>query len=169
MLDIIKGRRSIRNFTRQKLDEQQINLLLEAARWAPSAGNVQPWHFYVVQDDSLKSALSEAALFQEFIAQAPVVIVVAANLKESRASYGGRGEQLYCIQDTAAAIQNILLMAHSLGLGSCWVGAFNESAVAKTLKLDSHLRPVAIIPLGYPAEHPVPPVRKPISRVVTYL
>lgn len=169
MLDIIKTRRSIRRFSPQSVTDTQVHTLLEAARWAPSAGNVQPWHFFVVRDDKIKTELAKAALFQEFVARAAVDIVVTADLREAESSYFKRGVELYCIQDTAAAIQNILLTAHSMGLGACWVGAFDELAVRRILNLESHLRPVAIVAIGYPADKPSTPPRKPIDRITTFL
>jgi len=116
----------------------------------------------------IKRRLVEAALDQVFIEEAPVVIVVCANEVRSSQGYGVRGETLYCIQDTAAAIQNIHLTAYSLGLGTCWVGAFREQEAREILKIPHVIRPVAIIPVGYPAEVPTAPSRRPISQIVHY-
>jgi len=168
VLEAIKGRRSIRAFKSQAVPEETINKLIEAACWAPSAGNIQPWEFIIVQNNEIKRRLVEAALGQEFIAEAPVVIVVCANEERSARGYGLRGKTLYCIQDTAAAIQNIHLAAYSLGLGTCWIGAFREEEARKALKLPNGIRPVAIIPVGYPDEAPQPPRRRPIQQVVHY-
>jgi len=120
LFEAIKTRRSIRAFTREEISDREIEKILDAARWAPSAGNIQPWIFVVVKDPGTKRRLSEAALSQFFIEEAPVVIVVCADQERSRRGYGSRGANLYCIQDTAAATQNILLAAHALGLGACW-------------------------------------------------
>ena len=169
MLDVIKARRSVRKFTDQPVSESQIQTLLESARWAPSAGNIQPWHFFVVHSRDVRAALAEAALQQTFIAEAPVAIVVAADLDEARSSYGERGVNLYCIQDTAAATQNILLTAQWLGLGACWIGAFDEKAAVRILGLKPSVRPLAIIPVGYCAEKPSPPFRKALKQVLTVL
>lgn len=166
LLEIIKSRRSIRKFKRDSIPEQDLFKILEAATWAPSAGNLQPWEFIIVRDEDRKKALARAALNQMFIAEAPVVIIVCANIPRTAVYYGERGRSLYCIQDTAAAIQNMLLMAYWLGYGTCWVGAFDEERVRKILKLPPDARPVAIIPLGKPAEKPRPPPRYPLERVV---
>jgi nitroreductase len=145
-----------------------VEKLIDAARWAPSAGNIQPWEFVIVRKPEIKRRLVEAALNQVFIEEAPVVIVVCANKVRSSQGYGVRGENLYCIQDTAAAIQNIQLTAYSLGLGTCWVGAFREERAREILKIPRGIRPVAIVPIGYPAEAPRPRSRRPISQIVHY-
>ncbi|MEM2105387.1 MAG: nitroreductase family protein [Candidatus Bathyarchaeia archaeon] len=168
VLEAIKGRRSIRAFKRQNIPEETVNKLIEAACWAPSAGNIQPWEFIIVRNSEIKRKLVDAALGQEFIAEAPVVIVVCANEERSARGYGSRGKNLYCIQDTAASIQNIHLAAYSLGLGTCWIGAFREEEARKALKIPDGVRPVAIIPVGYPDETPQPPRRRPIQQVIHY-
>jgi len=166
VFEAIKERRSIRSFKEEDVKEEDIEMLIEAARWAPSAGNIQPWEFIIVRRHELKKELAEAAFGQAFVEEAPVVIVVCANENRSFQGYSVRGKTLYCIQDTAAAIQNIHLTAHSLGLGTCWIGAFNEEKVVKILKVPNGVRPVAIVPIGYPAESPAPRNRRPISQIV---
>lgn len=168
VLEAIKGRRSIRDFRSDEVSVEIVEELLEAAMWAPSAGNIQPWEFIVVRNPEIKQGLAEAALDQEFIAKAPVVIVVCANENLSSTGYGVRGQTLYCIQDTAAAIQNIHLTAYSLGLGTCWIGAFREEEARKILKIPEGVRPVAMIPVGYAAEIPQPRKRKPVDQIVHY-
>ena len=162
----IKTRRSIRAFTQEEISDDEIEKILDAARWAPSAGNIQPWIFVVVRNPETKRRLSEAALNQFFINEAPVVIVVCADQERSGMGYGSRGINLYCIQDTAAATQNILLAAHALGLGACWVGAFNEEEVRHILRVPRGVRPVAIVPIGHPAEKPGVVFKRPLSEVV---
>ena len=166
LFEAIKTRRSIRAFTREEISDREIEKILDAARWAPSAGNIQPWIFVVVKDPGTKRRLSEAALSQFFIEEAPVVIVVCADQERSRRGYGSRGADLYCIQDTAAATQNILLAAHALGLGACWVGAFNEEEVKLILRIPRGIRPVAIVPIGHPAEKPRTIFKWPLSEVI---
>jgi nitroreductase len=150
----IKTRRSIRAFTDKQVTDEEVTKLIEAARWAPSAGNIQPWEFIIVKDPEVKHGLCEAAMNQTFIEEAPVVIVVCADPVRSSRRYSSRGINLYCLQDTAAATQNILLTAHAMGLAACWVGAFNEEAARRTLNVPDELRPIAIIPVGHPAEKP---------------
>ena len=169
VFEAIKTRRSIRSFTEEEeVSEEEIKKILDAARWAPSAGNIQPWIFIVVRDPKRKRRLSEAALNQLFIEEAPVVIVVCADQERSGRVYGKRGIDLYCIQDTAAAIQNLLLAAHALGLGACWVGAFNEAAVGHALNIPAGVRPVSIIPIGRPAVKPRAVFKRSLNEIVRY-
>lgn len=168
IFEVIKLRRSVRSFTKEDVSNEQIEKILEAARWAPSAGNLQPWEFIIVRKPEIKKEIARAALNQTFIEEAPVVIVVCANEVRSGSIYGGRGVNLYCIQDTAAATENMLLAACALGLGACWVGAFNEEEIRRILKIPRGIRPVAIIPIGHPAERPSPPRRRSLKEIVHY-
>ena len=143
-----------------------VETLIEAARWAPSAGNIQPWEFVIVRKPAVKKKLAQAALNEAFVEEAPAVIVVCADEKRASMGYGIRGRTLYCIQDTAAATQNILLTAYSLGLGSCWIGAFNEDEAKEALNAPEGVRPVAIIPVGYPNETPPQRGRRFINQIV---
>ena len=127
---------------------------------------MQPWEFVVVSTPETKRALSNAAFGQTDLEEAPMVIVVCADEKRAAESYGVRGRTLYCLQDTAAAIQNILLTACSLGLGTCWIGAFEEAEVRKVINAPKDVRPVALIPVGYPNEAPPARSRRPISEIM---
>jgi nitroreductase len=169
VLEAIKGRRSVRSFKSEKnVSEETVEELIGAARWAPSAGNIQPWEFIIVRRSEIKKRLSEAAFIQSFLEEAPVVIVVCADENRSSKGYGQRGRTLYCIQDTAAAIQNIHLTAHSLGLGTCWVGAFKEEEASRILNLPQGIRPVALIPVGYPSKLPSPQSKRSVDQMVHY-
>ena len=163
----IRGRRSIRTYLEKDIPNEAIDELLELASWAPSAGNLQSRDFIVVKEEEIRKALAVAAYGQDFVAEVPVVIVVVANLQRV-AHYGTRGRELYAIQDSAAAVQNLLLGVHAKGLGAVWVGAFNEKEASRVLGLPKHARPVAIIPIGYPAEKPSPPRHLPKSEYVHY-
>jgi nitroreductase len=168
ILEVINRRRSVRAFKKEDVPPEIVEKLIGAARMAPSAGNIQPWEFIVVRRREMKRRLVGAALGQTFIEDAPVVIVVCADESRCSQGYGMRGKTLYCIQDTAAAVQNILLAAYSFELGACWVGAFREEEVRKALKTPFGIRPVAIVPVGYPAESPPARSRRPISQIVHY-
>jgi nitroreductase len=169
VLEAIKGRRSVRAFRSEKnVSEETVQELIDAACWAPSAGNIQPWEFIVVRKPEIKRRLAEAAFDQSFIDEAPVVIVVCADENRSSEGYGQRGRALYCIQDTSAAIQNIHLAAYSLGLGTCWVGAFKEDEVREILKIPRGIRPVALIPVGYPLKFPSPRAKRAVGEIVHY-
>ncbi|MFQ5909014.1 MAG: nitroreductase family protein [Thermoplasmata archaeon] len=164
--EAIGSRRSIREYRDDDVPEELVDQLLMAACQAPSAGNTQSWEFVIVRDPRRKQDLARAALDQKFVAEAPVVVAVCANQARSAAEYGARGADLYSIQDCAAATQNLLLTAFSIGLGTCWVGAFDEEAVSRLLGLPEDVRPLALIPVGYPVEEPEAPPRFPLSRVV---
>jgi len=168
LFEAIKLRRSIRAFTEEEVSNEEVERLLEAARWAPSAGNIQPWEFVVVRESARKRRLAEAALDQSFIEEAPVVIVVCADENRSGLGYGSRGVNLYCIQDTAAAVENMLLAACALGLGACWVGAFHEGQAKEALSLPRGIRPVAIVPVGHPTGRSRPPYKRPLNEIVHY-
>jgi len=158
LLEIIKSRRSIRAFQKKEIPTEMIEQLKEALIWAPSAGNLQSRKFYFVFNQQIKEQIAEAALNQDFIARAPLVVVCCAD-KRIKSRYGQRGENLYMICDVAASLQNLLLLVHQLGLGAVWIGAFDETQVAKILNCPDYLRPIAIVPIGFPAETPSPPSR----------
>jgi nitroreductase len=169
VLETIKNRSSVRRYRSDSVSGELLDQIIEAARWAPSAGNLQPWHFYIVTAADQRRCLARAALNQDFVAAAPVCIVVCAEPDRSAAHYRGRGRTLYCLQDTAAATQNILLAATAAGLGSCWVGAFDEDRVAACLDLPPARIPVALVPLGYPAsESGKRPGRRLASEITTF-
>lgn len=165
--EVIYGRRSVRAFLNEDVEEETILEILKDAIQAPSAGNVQPWRFIVVRNQDTKFLLANAALNQRFVAQAPWVVVVVAKQDESSVYYGERGRDLYCIQDTAAVAMTILLSAYDRGLGTCWVGAFDEERVSEILKLRKGERAVAIIPIGKAAKiTTTKPRRKKLEEVV---
>jgi nitroreductase len=169
--NVIEQRYSVRQFDpRVGVTPEQVERMLKTAMAAPSAGNRQPWHFYVVRDAELREQLAIAAFGQKFITQAPVAIVVCADAEQSADRYGPRGRDLYCLQDTAVAAEHILLAAVALGLGGCWVGAFDEARAAAVLDLPDRHRPVAILPVGKPAGQPhTRTSRRSLHSVATYL
>ena len=166
---VIEERYSVRSYDPDAdVPAETIERLLQAAIQAPSAGNRQPWHFYTVRDLEKRQGLVEAAFGQEFVSQAPVAIVVCADADHSAERYGNRGRDLYCLQDTAAAVVHILLAAVASGLGSCWVGAFDEQKAAEVLSLPRRHRPVAILPIGKPARQESRHTRRqPLEQVVS--
>lgn len=166
LFEIIRNRRSIRGFEKKPVSDEQIIELIDLARHAPSAGNIQPWEFIITKRPEIKKQLSIAALNQAFVKEAPVVIVVCINEERSGKRYGNRGVNLYSIQDTAAAIENMLLAAYAMGLGTCWVGAFREEMVRKTLITPSHVRPVALIAIGYPSKSPIKRGRRSLKEII---
>ena len=170
--EAIKERRSIRRYVQGRdVPPETVEQLLQAAIAAPSAGNRQPWHFVVVRDAETKQGLADAAYGQRFVAQAPVVIVVCADPVQSAARYGRRGSELYCLQDTAAATENILLGVAALGLGACWVIApcidiRDEERLKDLLGVPEEFKVVSIVAIGHPQRPRRPRPRIPLNELV---
>jgi len=164
--DVIEKRRSIRAYDSKPIAPDAIDAILNAARLAPSAGDLQAYAVACVQNSQTKSALVAAAHGQDFIAAAPIVLVFLADASRSAHKYGVRGAQLFCIQDATIAAAHAQLAATALGLGSCWVGAFDEDAVARLLQAPAGLRPIVIMPLGHSAEAPARTPRRPLADLV---
>jgi nitroreductase len=158
VLSAVKDRRSIRNFQKRDISKDILDKLIDALILAPSAGNLQSRKFYFVIDEGLKRQIAAAALHQDFISEAPVAIVCCTDSRIGR-HYGQRGTELYSIQDVSASIMAMMLVAIENELGTCWVGAFREDEVSRLLILPDNLRPVSIVPLGYPARIPRPTSR----------
>jgi len=167
--ECIRTRRSIRKYRGGTVDWDKISEILDAGRFAPSAGNIQNWKFVVVRNDKGREKLAEAAFDQEWMIDAPVHIVVVGEPSKAESFYGARGERLYTIQSCAAAVENMLLVANELGLGSCWVGAFDEHKVMRAIKLEEGVGvPQAIVTIGYSDEKPDMPTRTALEHI-TYL
>ena len=167
ILRVIKNRRSIRRFQKKEIPEDIMDKLIEALIWAPSAGNLQSRKFYFVSSPEIKEKLAGAAFDQRFIIQAPLVVVGCTN-DEIEWKYGERGKRLYTVCDVALAIQNIMLLAHELGLGSCPIGGFDEAKVLEILNIPKSFHPILIVPIGYPAEKPSAPPRISKSQAVEF-
>ena len=159
--EVIEKRRSIRAFKPETPPEEKLRAILDAVRIAPSAGNLQAFKLKVVTDPDTRKALAAASFGQSFVASAPWVLVFLADPEASRRIYGSRGAELYALQDATIACAYAHLAAASLGLGSVWVGAFAPAEVAKAVGIPPALVPVALLPIGSPAEHPQPVPRKP--------
>jgi nitroreductase len=164
--DQVGKRRSIRAYESTTVDEERIDAILLAIRLAPSAGNLQAYMVVQVEEADTKSALAAAAFGQDFLARAPTVLVFFADSKRSARKYGDRGAALFCVQDATIAAAYAQLAAVSQGLGTCWIGAFDEIQVARVLHAPSGLKPVAILTIGYPAETPQPTPRRPAAEIL---
>lgn len=165
-LEAIMTRFSCRSFLPDPIPEADFKRLLEVMRRAPSAGNMQPWRFIVVRSQEDRDALSDAAHDQTFISEAPVAIVVCADPERSASRYGDRGRTLYVFQDTAAAVENLMIAATALGYATCWVGAFDEERARAAIEIPPHLRPVAIVPVGKPGVRAESSPRRPMNDIV---
>lgn len=152
--ELIHSRRSIRVYTSQPIEEEKVTRILEAANHAPSAGNLQAYVILVVRDEATKAALSRVSLQQESLAMAPVVLAFFAHQQVSAAKYKNRGVELYSVQDATVACAYAQLAATALGLGSVWIGAFEDASVKRILKARPEWRPIALLPMGYAAERP---------------
>lgn len=152
--EVLERRGSVRSFKEKDIPEEDVRKLLSASMLAPSAGNLQAWEIVLVRDESRRKKIAAAALDQNFIAGAPVCLVVCANEMKSGSRYGFRGRLLYSIQDATIISAYIQLTATAMGLASVWVGAFDEDAVAGIVNAPEGMQPIALIPIGYAAEEP---------------
>jgi len=194
LLDIIKNRRSVKEYSPKKVSNEVLFRILEAGRWAPSAHNAQPWRFIVIHDSATKQRLAKAMASRwdkdmgkngiskeqreslikasvERFENAPIIIIVCLtmeNMDEYPDDRRKKIEYVMAVQSVAAAIENTLLAAHGEGLGSCWFCAplFCQDVVRKILKIPQHVDPQALITLGYPADRPNPPPRKTLEEIV---
>lgn len=167
-IECIYNRRSCRKFLQKALEFDKVMMCIEAGTKAPSAGNIQDYRFILVSNKEKIYQIAEHCIEQYWIQEAPVLIVVVADTDLSEEFFGLRGQRLYAIQNAAAATQNILLAAHALGLGACWVGSFDEEYLQDALGMPDTARPQAIIALGYAAEEPKPREQKPLRMLVSF-
>jgi len=176
LLDLIKHRKSIRDFLDRPVEREKITMCLEAARLAPSASNSQPWRFIVVDDKQLKDKLCDAAFsgiywINSFCKTAPVIVVVISEKSKFLARIGGmfRGTKYYLI-DIGIAGEHFVLEAEDLGLGTCWIGWFNERAVKSILNIPQHKKIDILIALGYYNGEKLGPEhgREPMEKIASF-
>jgi nitroreductase len=165
VLALLKGRRSIRRYRPDPVPDEMIEQLLEAGRWAPSASNRQPWQFVVVRDEAiLKQVAQEAAIYflrWAHVEEAPLLIVLCGDARN-------RIYRQFLHEDVGLAGSQIMLQAHALGLGTCWIGGLDRKAIADVLKVPEHIEIVGLLTVGFPDEEPEPPARKPLGAIVHY-
>jgi len=171
VFEAIRIRRSVRKYRNDPIPEDVLDRMLEALRLAPSACNYQPWRFIVVRDDEMREALAHASHDQMFMAQAPVTIIGCGFPAKAYQHMGGSGNSAEV--DVAIALDHLTLAAAEVGLGTCWIGAFDEQAVKQILGIPRDAKVVALTPLGYPAEpgllYPVEAnARKKRSQVIAF-
>jgi len=164
VMECIKARRSVRSFEDKEVEEEKLAQVLEAARLAPSARNLQEWKFIVVRDAKLRQQLAEAACGQGFVGEAPVVIVACA-VESGHIMTCGHPSHLI---DIAIAVDHMTLAARELGLGTCWIGAFHQDKVRRALGIPASVQVVQLLPLGYPAAWPEARPRKGLDDIVCY-
>jgi nitroreductase len=160
----IRTRRSIRHYQSQPVEPEKLTQVLEAARLAPSASNQQNWKFIVVRDPQIRQRLADACPGQSFVGEAPVILVCCGTDPDAVMLCG---QHRYTI-DLAIATTCMILQAHELGLGTCWLGRFDETRFKAILGIPDPVRVVAVTPLGYPAEAPAARPRKSLDEIVCY-
>ncbi len=162
--DLIKHRRSVRAYRPDPVEEAKLQLVLEAARLAPSAANHQPFHLIVAHTAGRQEALK--GLYQrEWFLQAPVLILACGDPKQAWVHANGSS---YLLVDVAIAVDHLTLAAAELGLGTCWIASFDPEVAREAFKLPRDIEPLILVPLGYPADEPQPKERKSLSELVRY-
>ncbi len=164
--DVLSERHSIRAYDSRPIEPEKLQRILESMNRAPSAGNLQGFEVYMVCDEDPRMALVDASGDQDFLAQAPVVLVFCANGARSAARYAERGATLYCIQDASIACTFAMLAATAQGLSTVWVGAFDEEQVRLVIGAPREHRPIAMLPIGYGAGTPRIRERRGLSDIV---
>ena len=165
VMDAIKTRKSVRAYLDKPVEDVKVNIVLEAGRLAPSASNRQEWRFVVVRESETRKKLAEAAAGQTFVGEAPIVIAACAETDEKVMMCG----QLCYPIDIAIALDHMTLAAVEQGLGTCWIGKFNEKKVKEILGIPEKIRVVELLLLGYPSDpSPVEKNRHHLDKIVKY-
>jgi nitroreductase len=152
LFEVVEKRRSIRAFQDRPIEREKLDRILQAANQAPSAGNLQAYAIFVAIGPAQRALLAAATLGQDFLAKAPVILVFCTHAARNAERYRQRGARLYALQDATIACTFAMLAATALGLGSVWVGAFDDDAVHAAIQAPEGMFPVAMLPLGYSAE-----------------
>lgn len=167
--ETVRHRHSIRKYqSDMPVEKEKLHAILEMACAAPSAGDVQAYHIAVISDDATRAKLQAAADNQPFISEAPICLVFCSDPSSSEKKFGERGASLYALQDATIAASYAQLAIVAAGMGSTWIGYFDESAVTAAVELEAGLRPVAMLSVGYPAELPEASSRKSMEKMVSY-
>lgn len=166
VLEAIQKRRSIRKYKEDLIPEEVLLRVLEAARLAPSGKNFQPWKFIIVKEKALKKKLAEASAGQFFIARAPIIIV-GCGFPDNCYDRMGRYMKSWSV-DVTIALEHLILQAQEEGLGTCWIGSFEEEEVKAILNVPKEVKVLALTPLGYPDEIPPFRGRKSLDEIISY-
>ncbi|GEM_PF-45221 len=164
VLEAIKARRSVRSYKEKPVPDDLVEKMLDAARWAPTGGNIQPWRFIVVKDRTLLDLLKKVS--PGYLGNAPLAIVICSDKEHSYKVGGQLAKDYLTIADCSMAAASITLAAHALGLGTCVVKSFSHIAVKELLNIPKGVEPELIVVVGYPANIPKPPPREPLDRIV---
>jgi nitroreductase len=166
VLEAIQKRRSVRKYKENPIPEEALLRVLEAARLAPSGKNFQPWKFIIVKDKALKEKLARASAGQYFIARAPIIIV-GCGFPDNCYARMGRYMKSWSV-DVTIALEHLILQAQEEGLGTCWIGSFEEGEVKALLNVPEEVKVLALTPLGYPEEIPAFRGRKSLDEIISY-
>lgn len=187
IFEAIKERRSCRKFNSQPVEEDKLLKVLEASGWAPSVKNVQPWRFVIIKNKDIKQKIKDACevtkqfiyekskwkwvekYSMDYLTEAPVIILVYANPKDTGVDQFLPGRWDGYAQSCCAAIQNMLLAAHALGLGSLWFTIYEKHRISDILKLPAEMDIISMVVLGYPEKPPGTTIRKPLNDVVSFI
>ncbi len=164
LIEVIKRRRSIRAYEDKKIEREKLARVLDAGRLAPSARNLQDWKFIVVKSLEMRTRIAHACKSEDFVREAPVIIAACGTNPDYIMTCG---QKAYPI-DVSIALTHMMLRAEDLGLGTCWLGAFNEKKVKELLAVPAKVRIVALLTLGYSRYHPPSKSRKSLDEVVCY-
>ena len=162
LMEIIKGRRSIRRHEDKDIAIEDVKKILEAGIWAPSGSNLQSWEFVVVLD---RETIEKIKMISPGLFGNPAMLIIGC-INMERAKKGGKIGYSMAVMDVSMAFQNMMLMAYSLGIGSCPVASFNKIAIKELLDIPDHVDPILIVTFGYPKSWPKPPRRRPLSEVM---
>jgi len=166
VLEVIQKRRSVRKYKKDPIPEKALMRVLEAARLAPSGKNFQPWKFVIVKDKALKEKLAQASAGQFFMAEAPIIIV-GCGFPDNCYAHMGRYMKSWSV-DVTIALEHLILQAQEEGLGTCWIGSFEEEEVKAILNIPENVKVLALTPLGYPDEIPRFRRRKSLDEIISY-
>ncbi|GAH64388.1 unnamed protein product [marine sediment metagenome] len=166
VLDVIQKRQSVRKYKEDSIPEKALMRVLEAARLAPSGKNFQPWKFIIVKDKALKEKLAQASAGQFFMAEAPIIIV-GCGFPDNCYAHMGRYMKSWSV-DVTIALEHLMLQAQEEGLGTCWIGSFEEEEVKAILNIPENVKVLALTPLGYPDEIPRFRGRKSLDEIISY-
>jgi len=165
IMNLLLTRRSIRKYSNQDVSEEQVNLLIKAAMYAPSAGNQQPWHFMVLRDKKIFDKIQEFHPYSKMLTGASVAVLICGDMSlETKTGY-------WTI-DCSAATENMLIAAHGLGLGACWLGVYPRqermNGFSVLFTLPEKIMPFSLVSIGFPAENKAVPERFNTSRIHYY-
>ena len=164
IFETIKGRRSVRRHKSDVVSNDAVDKILDAARWAPSGSNIQPWKFIVISDKNLLELVRKVS--PGYLGEAPLAILVCSDREREYKIGGTLGRDYLSISDCSMAVENMVLAAYALGLGSCIVKSFSRIAIKELLEIPEGVEPELLVILGFSAQKPTPPGRISIGEIV---